>query len=75
MSNVVDLWRARLDEATVQLGRGIDASTLADRYDVATAADIEALTNQAVREMIRADYAELTLDDFDAAAKRLEVTA
>ena len=75
MSNSIELWEARLEQASVYLGRGIDASTLADRYDVATAEEIEELTNQAVREMIRAGYGQLTLADLDAAAERMEVTA
>lgn len=70
--DVAGLWRERLDESRVQIGRGLEPELLADRYDATSREEISELTIQATREMLRGDHQTLTLDDLDAAEEKLE---
>ncbi|MDF9748398.1 hypothetical protein [Natrinema salsiterrestre] len=70
--SVAEHWQERLTEARVPIGDGLEPELLADRYDVETAAEIEELTTQATKEMIRGDHTLLVLDDLDAAEEKLE---
>ncbi|ELY83447.1 hypothetical protein C486_02258 [Natrinema gari JCM 14663] len=56
----------------MEIGRGLEPDRLAERYDAKTEAEIQELTNQAVKEAIRADGSMVTLDDLDKAAEKLE---
>lgn len=68
---VENRWQERLAEARIGISHGIDPDVLADRYDVETVAEIEALTKRATREALGNSHSTLTLDDLDAAAQCL----
>lgn len=72
MTGVEERWQERLAEARMEIGRGLEPERLAERYDAETDAEIRELTNQAVKEVIRADRSMVTLDDLDRAEEKLE---
>lgn len=72
MSSVEERWQERLTESRAKMSSAIKPGVLAERYDAETEAEIREPTNQAVKEMIRADGGMVTLDDLDKAEEKLD---
>jgi len=72
VTTVEEHWQERLAEARIEVSRGLKPKRLAERYDAKTEAEIQKLTNQAVKGAIRADGSMVTLDDLDTAEEKLE---
>ncbi|WP_395166321.1 hypothetical protein [Natrinema pallidum] len=72
MTTAEECWQERLAEARIRVGSGLEPELLAERYDAETEDEIEQLTTQATKEMIRGGHTVLTLDDLDEAEEKLE---
>ncbi|GAA1280316.1 hypothetical protein GCM10009646_79210 [Streptomyces aureus] len=70
--NVEERWQERLTEVRTKVSSAVKPETLAERYDAETREEIEELTNQAMREMMRVGGGMITLNDLDAAEEKLD---
>ncbi|WP_255170123.1 hypothetical protein [Natrononativus amylolyticus] len=75
MSDVQDLWDARLREAAIQFAPAGQPCALADRYDVISREEIVELTSRATLAMIDAGDGQLTIAHLDVAAEQMGVIA